>query len=179
MMDKIQGVCGTSAQQKVAKHPVGPIGISYSREASSAMFWHYLKGKVIEKVDAQGNNKRKVKEVKITRRMRQAAYHEPRAMQTISFISPGNIKCLRKVLDDIIGSGMADVPAINQLRYLGENDKYFLVICSEDYTNKLSIPKHLQTIRINFMWDGLTIGLLVVYHRHIYSSIPSADRLAN
>jgi hypothetical protein len=53
------------------------------------------------------------------------------------------------------------------------------LLYSEEYTDELSRHEHLQDVGIRLMWDGLTIGVRDVYHRHIFSSISSADRLAN
>jgi hypothetical protein len=48
----VQGV-----NKKALKNQAGPIGVSYSRKASSKMFSKYLKDKVKTKVVAQENKK--------------------------------------------------------------------------------------------------------------------------
>jgi hypothetical protein len=101
-------------------------------------------------VEVVENNKRKVNAVKMSRHLRQDAYHEPRHVDYLTFNTPEDIRCLRTVIIDMIGFGMADVPATNQHNYLGENDNCFVVICSESYVEESMRSKHLQDIGIRF-----------------------------
>jgi hypothetical protein len=139
-----------AVNKKSPQNPAGPIGVSYSCEASSKLCWNFLKHQFSEKVEVVENNKRKLKVVNMIRYLRQDAYHEPRPVESLTFNMTENIGCLRTALGNMIGFSMAYVPAINQHRYLGENDNCLLFICSESYVEELMHPKHLQDVDIRF-----------------------------
>jgi hypothetical protein len=130
-------------------------------------------------VEVVENKKREVKVVKMIRHLKQDAYHESQPVESLTFNTLEDIRCLRTALGDMIGLGMANVPAINQNKYLGENYNCFLVLCSKSYLEESMHQKHLQDVGFRFMWDGLTIGVRVDNHRGIYSSVLTVDWIAN
>jgi hypothetical protein len=76
-----------------------------------------------------------------------------------------------------IGFDMPYVPSLEEkYKDLCEHDTCYLVLCSETYAVP---PKKLHLVGIRLNYDGLSMGIRIVYHRQQYTQIRECDRLAN
>jgi hypothetical protein len=77
----------------------------------------------------------------------------------------------------MIGFRMPYVPSLEK-KYKDrcDHDTCYLVLCSE--TNAVP-PKRLHLVGICLNYDGLSMGIRVVYHRQQYTQISDYDRQAN
>jgi hypothetical protein len=74
----------------------------------------------------------------------------------------------------MIGFGMPYVPSLEE-KYedLCDHDTCYLVLCSA------APPKKIRLVGIRLNYDGLSMGIRIVYHRQEYNQISKCDRLAN
>jgi hypothetical protein len=123
------------------------------------MYWQHLCDQVVKK---KLEKKRQVKMVNVHPYLKLEAYRDP----SLLFTTPREINCLCSCSGNMIGFGMCDAPLLEEkYKDLCENDTCCLVLCSEMYGR---VPEKLHLVGIGLSFDGISIGIRVVYHRRHY-----------
>jgi hypothetical protein len=115
--------------------------------------------------------------IKVHPHLKLEDYCDPRPVESLIFRTISEINCIRYWVGNMIGFGISYVSSLEEkYKDLCDHDTCYLVLCSETY----AVPaKKLHLVGIHLNYNGLSMGIRIVYHRQQYTQISERDRQAN